>query len=186
MASNQLAAGLNYLTDAAHLLLLAASETSAHLMRQRGELMFHNNLIQHEVQRQHVCIACGHIMIPGDKTILKLEPRKIQEPRRQGASRKSQEKPNATSSGPTKSIWCGRCSRVTRVSLPAPEVVTRRNATRVAIAKKSLPVQAQNQKVTANASSKKRAKNRKGGLQALLSGQQKNMTNSLTLADFMA
>jgi hypothetical protein len=37
---------------------------------------------------------------------------------------------------------------------------------------------------TANASSKKRAKNRKAGLQALLSGQQRQ-SNSLSLADFM-
>jgi hypothetical protein len=48
-----------------------------------------------------------------------------------------------------------------------------------------VPAESQPQKPTANASSKTRAKNRKGGLHALLSGQQKRSTPTLSLADFM-
>ncbi|KAG8426032.1 hypothetical protein J3459_008497 [Metarhizium acridum] len=185
MASDELSAGLNYLTDAAHLLRQTAPETSAHLMRQRDDLMLHNNLTQHEVQRQHVCGACGHIMIPGDKTLLKLERREIHRLRRRAASQKKREKPNAASSGPTKSISCGHCSRVTTISLPAPEAATRRKISRASAARKTVPAEPENQKMTANASSKKRAKNRKGGLQALLAAQQQKSTSSLSLADFM-
>lgn len=187
MASDELSAGLNYLIDAAHLLRQKAPETSAHLMRQRDDLMLHNNLTQHEVQRQHVCGACGHIMIPGDKTLLKLEPREIHRLRRQAASqkKKKQDKPNAAPSGPTKSISCGHCGRDTTISLPAPEAATRRKISRASAAKKTVPAEPQNQKMTANASSKKRAKNRKGGLQALLSAQQQKSATSLSLADFM-
>ncbi|KID98006.1 DUF866 domain protein, partial [Metarhizium majus ARSEF 297] len=187
MALDELSAGLNYLTDAAHLLRQTAPETSAHLTRQRDDLMLHNNLTQHEVQRQHVCGACGHIMIPGDKTLLKLEPREIHRLRRQAASQKKkrQEKPNTASSGPTKLISCGHCGRDTTISLPAPEAATRRKISRASAAKETVPAEPQNQKMTANASSKKRAKNRKGGLQALLSAQQQKSATSLSLADFM-
>lgn len=186
MASDNLSAGLNYLTDAAHLLRQTAPETSAHLMRQRDELMFHNNLAQHDVQRQHICGACGHIMIPGNESSLKLESRQIHKLRRQVASRKDHDKSKLAPTGPIKTISCGRCSRVTKVNLPVPEAVTRRKTSRVSAGKKTLPAESQNQKMTANANSKKRAKNRKGGLQALLSGQQQKSTNSLSLADFMS
>jgi hypothetical protein len=138
------------------------------LMRQRGELMFHNNLAQHEVQRQHVCGACGHIMIPGDETLLKLSPRQTAGSRRQGAPKKVKAAPTPALTGPTKSLSCGHCGRVTKIALPAPG-----------------PAESQPQKPTANASSKTRAKNRKGGLHALLSGQQKRSTPTLSLADFM-
>ncbi|OAQ61024.1 PAP2 domain-containing protein [Pochonia chlamydosporia 170] len=188
MASDQLSVGLDYLTDAAHILRQTAPETSAHLMLQRNELMFHNHLAQHEVQRQYVCGACGHIMIPGDNTALVLEARQPLNLRKRTASTKGKEQPKSAASGskgPTKTITCGHCSRVTNISLPAPEAVTHRRTTRASAIKKTLPVESQNQKTTANASSKKRAKNRKGGLQALLSGQQQKSTNSLSLADFM-
>lgn len=186
MASDHLSAGLNYLTDAAHLLRQTAPETSAHLMKQRDDLMFHNNLAQHEVQRQHVCGACGHIMIPGNESSLKLESRQIHKLRKQVASRKDQDKSRRAPTGPIKAISCGHCSRITKVSLPAPDAVARRKSSRVSTVKKTLPAESENLKTTANASSKKRAKNRKGGLQALLSGQQQKSTNSLSLADFMS
>ncbi|KHN98288.1 DUF866 domain protein [Metarhizium album ARSEF 1941] len=185
MASDQLLSGLNYLTDAAHLLRQTAPETSAHLTKQRADVMFHNNLAQHEVQRQHVCGACGHIMIPGDKTVLKLEPRQTHRLQKQAASRKNQGQLEAASAGPTKSITCGHCSRVTKISLPAPEAATRRKTPRAPAANKTVPAEPQLRKMSANASSKQRAKNRKGGLQALLCGQQQKSTSSLSLADFM-
>lgn len=49
----------------------------------------------------------------------------------------------------------------------------------------NLAKQAEVAKPTANANSKKRAKNRKAGLAALLSGQQNQKSNPLSLASFM-
>lgn len=184
MASAKLSADLNYLTDAAHLLRSSAPETSAHLMRTRAELMFHNNINQHEVQRQHVCGGCGHIMIPGEESALRLEGRKVQNKRKQRLRQKQTQEPS--SSGPTKTITCGHCTRATKVILQAPDrpVRQRRKASR-ATAPKSQTSETQNTKVSTNASSKKRAKTRKGGLQALLSGQQQKSSGSLSLSDFM-
>lgn len=192
MASQRLAADLDFLTDAAHLLRQTAPETSAHLMRQRADLMHHNGLAQNELHRQHVCDACGHIMIPGQKTTLKLDGRPYPGIRKRGETKRSMDK--AASTGPIKSITCGHCKRATRISLPAPEAVSRRKTPQApAINKKTdMPVMRvsglHDQKPASNASnasSKKRAKNRKGGLQALLSGQQQKSSNSLSLADFM-
>ncbi|KAM4060104.1 RNAse P rpr2/Rpp21/SNM1 subunit domain-containing protein [Hirsutella rhossiliensis] len=139
MASSQLTASLDFLTDAAHLLRGAAPETSAHLMRHRADLLSHANVPQHELQRQHVCSACGHIMIHGQAPEQAVRRRK----------------------GPR---------------LPAAEATT-------AVTKNT-----DASKKTANASSKQRAKNRRAGLQALLSQQQQQQqqssASSLTLADF--
>ncbi|KAK2589436.1 hypothetical protein QQS21_012887 [Conoideocrella luteorostrata] len=183
MASQQVSADVTYLTDAAHLLRQTAPETSAHLMRQRADLMYHNDLDQHEVQRQHVCGACGHIMIPGEKTLLKLEPRKVQKGSKKPTTRQSHDKPALV--GPTKIITCGFCNAVTKISLPAPEAAARRSNLKSRTAKRNPATGPQEQKLAANASSKKRAKNRKGGLQALLSGQQQKRDGSLSLMDFM-
>ncbi|KAL3959894.1 hypothetical protein ACCO45_005011 [Purpureocillium lilacinum] len=170
----QLARDLDFLTDAAHLLRETAPDASAHFMRHRADLMFHNNLDQHELQRQHVCSACGHIMIPGlGETTLRLQRLKSRQQdwkkRSTGAARSRVEEP-AAAQGPSKELTCGRCHRVTRAS--------------AAKRTEQPPVTAASVKATANASSKKRAKNRKGGLQALLAGQQKPAP-SLSLADFM-
>ncbi|KAG6030533.1 hypothetical protein E4U41_007804 [Claviceps citrina] len=186
MARQKLPADLGFLTDAAHLLRQAAPETSAYLMRQRAELMHLNGLAQHETQRQHVCGACGHIMMPGQGTELKLErrprPRAEKRTERKGGVDRAPSR-----AGPTKSITCGHCRRITRISLPPPDAVQRRKKPQTpAAARAEGAVPAPHaQKATANASSKKRAKGRKGGLQALLSGQQHKASNSLSLADFM-
>ncbi|RDA89046.1 hypothetical protein CP533_2360 [Ophiocordyceps camponoti-saundersi (nom. inval.)] len=125
MNSDQLAAKVDFLTDAAHLLRGSAPETSAHLMRHRSDLMSLAGVPQPQLQRQHVCSACGHIMIPGKGAL-------------------AQTKAKAKTTEP----------------LEAP-------------------------KKSANASSKQRAKDRKAGLQALLSRQQPAARSSLTLNDFM-
>ncbi|GAO16545.1 uncharacterized protein UV8b_06177 [Ustilaginoidea virens] len=187
MASQHISAGIAYLTDAAHLLYQTAPETSAHLMKQRNDLMLRNGLAQHPVQRQHVCGACGHIMIPGlgtSTTSLKLEARKSRRGGKEAATNKEQDG-SAERGGPTQVITCGLCTRVTRTELPAPEPVVRRKAGRPSStpANKAGP---SDRKMTANASTKKRARSRKGGLQALLAGQQQKSTSSLSLADFMA
>ncbi|RCI11764.1 hypothetical protein L249_7148 [Ophiocordyceps polyrhachis-furcata BCC 54312] len=53
MNSDQLAAKVDYLTDAAHLLRSSAPETSAHLMRYRSDLMSQAGVPQPQLQRQH-------------------------------------------------------------------------------------------------------------------------------------
>jgi hypothetical protein len=168
---------INYLTDAAHMLRNAAPETSAHLLSQRAALLYAHDMAPSDPQRQHVCAACGHIMIPGEATELKLESlrskRTVKKKTQSSASDKTA-KPGSAS----------LCARVTRIPLPAPEAVTRRKVTK----SKSQNATANNEiqkPATANASSKKRAKNRKAGLQALLSGQQQRQSNPLSLASFM-
>lgn len=84
----------------------------------------------------------------------------------------------------SKDLSCGFCARITRIPLSAPEAVTRRKATKSKIQDSTANTEIQ-KPATANASSKKRAKNRKAGLQALLSGQQQRQSNPLSLASFM-
>ncbi|KJZ80473.1 hypothetical protein HIM_00323 [Hirsutella minnesotensis 3608] len=192
MASAHLTASLNFLTDAAHLLRGTAPETSAHLMRHRADLVSHADATQHELHRQHVCSACGHIMMPGRGTTVKLEARR---PRQLSRARKGQvaggpEKDGTGAQGPSKVISCGRCQRLTKIDLPAPEPPARRKHPRLmpATAQATAAKEAEAPdaaKKSANASSKKRAKNRKAGLQELLSRQQQISTKSLTLADFV-
>ena len=187
MATDRISTDVNYLTNAAHLLRQSAPNASAHLMRQRNELMFYNNLTQQETQSQHVCGACGHIMVPGDGTSIKLK-RNIKRATRQKWP--LQENPGSLEipGGRTKIVECGLCHRATRISLEPPERVVRRkmkqSSQEIDKSHSGGATEAQ-AKPSANASSKKRAKNRKGGLQALLANQQQRSAGSLSLADFM-
>ncbi|RDA88465.1 hypothetical protein CP532_6670 [Ophiocordyceps camponoti-leonardi (nom. inval.)] len=176
MNSDQLAAKFDFLTDAAHLLRSSAPETSAHLMRHRSDLMSVAGVPQSQLQRQHVCSACGHIMVPGKGTTVKLETIR---------ARKRRAKPSEAQRR-FQIITCGRCERPTRIPLdnPGPSTKTARTKTHSkAKGKTTEPCEAP--KKSANASSKQRAKDRKAGLQALLSRQQPNGRSSLTLTDFM-
>jgi RNase P subunit RPR2 len=201
MANEVLAPSLDFLTDAAHLLARAAPETSAHLMTQRNALMFHNGMALSDAQRQHVCGSCGHIMIPGQESILKLEAEKTRR-KRQSKSRirkpggaKPASKPTATPAGRLKNWVCGKCERYTKIRLPpAPRMVRRVRPVTTAgssTAKssfKAAPSLVDPPKASANASSKKRAKNRKQGLQALLQQSQSSSSKAglgLSLTDFM-
>lgn len=170
---------ITFLTDAAHLLRDAAPETSAHLLSQRAGLLYCHDMAPSDLERQHVCAACGHIMIPGQGTQLKLET--LRATRRKTRSSKTTKPGSARER--SKDWTCGFCARVTRIPLSAPEPITRHKASKAKMQKPSGNFEAQ-KPATANASSKKRAKNRKAGLQALLSGQQRQ-SNSLSLADFM-
>ncbi|PFH55817.1 hypothetical protein XA68_17571 [Ophiocordyceps unilateralis] len=181
MASDQLAAKLRFLTDAAHLLRSSAPETSDHLMRHRSGLMSLAGLFQPQLQRQHVCSACGHIMVPGEGTVVRLETIRCRKRDAKASAAKA-------SRGRFKVVTCGRCQRPTRIGLDAPGPTTK-----AAIAKAHTKLKAKTKttgpceapKTSANASSKQRAKDRKAGLQALLSRQQPASAGSLTLADFM-
>lgn len=172
---------ISYLTDAAHLLRHKAPETSAHLLSQRADLVYSHDLTPSDTQRQLVCAACGHIMIPGQETELRLKTSRT--PRRKTRSSDKKATPGSATER-SKEFSCGFCTRVTMIPLPAPEPATRRKASRSKIQKTTNHAEMP-KPVTANASSKKRAKNRKAGLQALLSGQQQRKSTPLSLADFM-
>lgn len=190
MSASETATHLNYLTDAAHLLAFTAPETSAYLMTQRHGLMLANDLDESATQRQHVCGACGRIMILGQNSQLKLANDTASHTKRKGRASttgKAQavRKPVALSE-PSKVFTCETCGRYTKVHLPAPTPISRKKPSLVI----SKATELAKQPPSANASSKKRAKNRKAGLQALLSQSQPGSSGAkpglgLSLSDFM-
>lgn len=186
MTSANITATINYLTDSAHLLYASAPETSAHLLRERRELLVQQNIPIPEAHRQHFCGACGNIMIPGeDESSLRLDARK---PVAKKKTRVQNVQVSMTR-GPVKNITCGRCHRTTRMTLPAPAPAARHQARKPKSKAEAFGitsgVKPEAPKASTNASSKKRAKSRKAGLQSLLSGHQKQQSRPLSLADFM-
>ncbi|KAK3345460.1 hypothetical protein B0H65DRAFT_509168 [Neurospora tetraspora] len=213
-SSTELSATLDFLTDAAHLLATTAPETSAFLMSQRGNLMFENELPQSDVQRQHVCSCCGHIMIPGHGSTLKFEHQKAVRKRLRAGQKftktpvQTKQQIQESRKGPVKRITCGHCTRQTEIKFPAPAPISRRSInlktqpqqqapkTTTGLKPNAAPtlgsltaLSAQKPTPSSSANSKKRAKSRKAGLQALL--DQSNASKSsrpglgLSLADFM-
>jgi len=189
MALSELPGTVDFLTDAAHLLRTTAPETSAYLMSQRGNLLSQHGVSVSDIQRQHVCGGCGLIMIPGQGATLKLDPRKRIQKKTKGAKSGTYSTPrtNQEPKGPCKILHCNNCQRDTRISLPAPGPAVRRKTVQTKVNKTSAPAPApvEPAKPSTNASSKKRAKNRKAGLQALLSGQKQQAANPLSLSHFM-
>ncbi|KAI0424964.1 hypothetical protein F5Y09DRAFT_118894 [Xylaria sp. FL1042] len=210
MAADPLPSTLSFLTDAAHLLVSVSPETSAHLMSQRNSLMFENGLDQSDVQRQRVCGCCGHIMIAGRGDELAIDSSKAGHSKRRRGNKQKVASASSSSprSGCRKTWTCGKCGRYTTIKLPPPDRTPKRRfkqttsrptnivggaaadapppatTTTTAVASSSEPTT----RVSANASSKKRAKNRKQGLQALLQQSSNSKSNSglgLSLADFM-
>lgn len=202
MDSMQLDLQLGYMTDAAHFLRAAAPETSAWLMTRRNELMLQHGAAQSNVQRQHVCNACGHIMVPGEGSTLRTETQKaprgarktkavrIRDPAAEDGKTRSTESNARTVM--TKILTCGHCDAASRISIPIPPrpagLKAGVGATGSATAESTRAGPGESSKRSDNASSKKRAKNRKAGLQALLSKSQaasSHGSRSLSLADFM-
>ncbi|KAK4227555.1 hypothetical protein QBC38DRAFT_363798 [Podospora fimiseda] len=171
---------LNFLTDAGHLLAHTSPEISGYLMSQRSGLMLENGLEQSEVQRQHVCDRCGHTMI-GNQSIVDFKSfKKI---------KKKKSEPRKF--GPTKIITCGRCDLKTQIKIPAPAPISKRivkNQKTTKATPSLLDVSQDSQKANSNANSKKRAKSRKAGLQALLEQSKSSRPAGLglSLADFMS
>ena len=191
MALSELPLHLTFLTDAAHLLSSTSPETSAFLMSSRQKLMVENDIELGDTQKQHACTCCGHIMIPGQGTFVEIKT--VRASRRKSSVQKPKTSHHQTRQytkvGPSKVFTCGNCGRYTKFALPNPTPITRRKPT-VSDAPVSLGRPAEAQKPSANASSKKRAKNRKAGLQALLdqsksSGGQAGSGLGLSLSDFM-
>lgn len=184
MALSELPGTIEYLTDAAHLLQTSAPQISAHLMSQRGSLLSTYAVSISDVQRQHVCGACGHIMIPDQATSLKMETSKVIRKRKGKKPAATGEKVKIEEPTRTKVLQCGKCQRTTKTQLSNPAPAKRQKAVIKPTTKKTT-APFEPPKATANASSKKRAKNRKAGLQALLSGQQQQAANPLSLSHFM-
>lgn len=220
MHSSDLSPHIHFLNDAAHLLSHASPETSAFLMRRRNELLVENDIPISDTQRQHICSACGHIMIPGShqQDTLKMETEKERMALRRSKKRSSKTSTSSrasqqqTSSTPTtappppagrampggisKVMTCGSCSRKTRLKLEGPRRISR--IRKANLESKALvdgrklqqgPAEPIKPSSSANASSKKRAKNRKAGLQALLDQKKSSGSSSsgfgLSLSDFM-
>lgn len=207
-----LAASLGFMADAAHLLAQAAPKTSAHIMSQRNTLMFQNNLEQPDTHRQHVCGSCGHIMIPGQGSLIKLESEKMLRRNRKRNGKHINLPSKSSQTKRAKVLTCGNCERYTRINMPEPPSVSR-NRVKLRQAARRTEDEARAEKtaaatssatqldthtapeppkgqvsLSANASSKKRAKNRKQGLQALLQQSQASAPKvglGLSLTDFM-
>lgn len=180
----------------------SAPETSAFLMSRRNDVLVENDIPISDVQRQHVCSCCGHIMIPGRGDALKIETDKALRSERkkqpQSGSRPQAQVQNCARrlGGILKVVTCGKCSRQTSLKLEGPSRISRhkkgvQQKTSGSLGKHaqaSVPVH-EPVRVSANASSKKRAKNRKAGLQALLDQKQGSGSATtgfgLSLADFM-
>ncbi|KAL2265505.1 hypothetical protein VTJ83DRAFT_6605 [Remersonia thermophila] len=195
-------ATLSFLTDAAHLLTATSPETSAYLMSRRNDLMFAHEMPLSDKQRQQVCTSCGNILLLGHGS--QMEIRSEKRPRNK-KKKKSGAATVKSRTGPAKVITCGRCSRVTNVQLPAPPPVLRPKmkgkmgekmfghpgvaASAATTPPLSMTTEAeltQPKPTSSSAGSKKRAKSRKAGLQALLSQSGSSRPGlGLSLADFL-
>ncbi|KAM0322987.1 hypothetical protein ACHAQA_009086 [Verticillium albo-atrum] len=197
---------INFLSDAAHLLRATAPETSAWLMSRSNELSLDEGLQQTDAHRQRACGACGHIMIPGMGSSVKIEAERIPRKRQRQRQVKAQNaKLKTEATGPRKILQCGHCKQTTTIKLDAPPSIHKirkqlKQKTRKVpepqaseVKMKGAPSAASSKPSTrastpttstANASSKKRAKSRKAGLQALLDQSKSSQGRSLSLADF--
>lgn len=212
MATDTLAPTLGFLTDAAHLLAKTSPEISGHLMTERNSLMFNHDLQQSDIQRQHVCGSCGHIMIPGQGSKLKLETDKAL---RRKMTRKKTDRSTTTTEAEMKPghktrkrFECKMCGRCTIIAIPPAAPISRsrpklptKTSGAQANGRSSIPADTTASQIervslepaktpSANASSKKRAKSRKQGLQALLQQSQSNNSTpqgglGLSLSDFL-
>jgi len=185
MESPELAARLRYLNDAAHLLATTAPATSRQLMSKCNSLIFDCELEQSESHKRQICGACGTIMTVGWATTLE-----IQSQRPRGKVGKALQKETRK---PKKEMVykCGACRRTTRFDIPLP--AAKRKTISTGHSKAAVPIQAKTATTatvhSANSSSKKRAKARKGGLEALLANNKaveaRQSGFGLDLMDFM-
>jgi RNase P subunit RPR2 len=200
LAASIASRNLTYLNDAAHLLRASAPQTSAYLMHRCSELVGQQEVAQPEnIRKQHVCGSCGLILVPGNGCTLRFSrPRLARKKRNQtGRPRQSDKisagvriEPSVKPSAPlplSKLYTCGLCHQTTKISLPpAPRVIRKQSKPDRPLS--VLKTELATPKLSSNASSKKRAKNRKAGLQALLSQNQAakgQPGRGLSLTDFM-
>lgn len=177
---------ISYLTDAAHLMRESAPETSAHLMRQRGDLLIQGDLRPSDAQKQRSCGTCGNIIVPGDGSSIRLQrlPLPAKRKRQNTTTKRESKQPARTVS---KWVTCGRCGKASAFQIGEPPKAARGKPKKAS--KQEEPpnktTDPSTPKASANASSKKRAKSRKTGLSALLAANQRQKPRSLSLSDFM-
>lgn len=186
MLFTDLAPQAHFLSNAAHLLATTSPETSAFLMSRRNELLVENDIAIPDSQQQRVCSCCGHIMVPGHGSTLRIETGKVMRPRTKSRHHQGQ---RAMPGGISKVMTCGHCGKESRMKLDGPSRISRHKKAAQAVVPQARQAQpSEPAKVSASASSKKRAKNRKAGLQALLDQKQSSAPSSgfgLSLSDFM-
>ncbi|KAH8178290.1 RNAse P rpr2/Rpp21/SNM1 subunit domain-containing protein [Sarocladium implicatum] len=191
MAATPIQDAAPFLADAAHLLKTSAPETSAHLMLHCTTLLQRNGTSLSSTHLQHSCGTCGEIMVPGyDASNIRLERSNAGKRKRRAHQARERTTSQPAAQTLKKQITCGRCHRKTSIQLEQPTKAhrqQRQNPKAMAIA--SLPPATSNEtpalKNKDNANSKKRAKNRKAGLQSLLAAGQSQKNKSLSLSDFM-
>lgn len=179
---------LKFLKEAAQLLYVTSPTASASLGAVRNKLIEERDVDieastkEWNALRREVCGACGTLMLPAWSCEVTRELRPMEKPK--AGTKKSRKEKDLVYS-------CLRCHRRTVQPLPAAPVRRTRKETRNMKAQKLDPAVSasstadKNKEVkSANASSKQRAKARKGGLQAMLA-KSKTQTKSLDLMDFM-
>ncbi|KAF2189761.1 hypothetical protein K469DRAFT_683155 [Zopfia rhizophila CBS 207.26] len=190
---------LRFLKESAHLLVISSPTTSAILGAERDKLLqtqeadLQASKKEWDTHRRELCGACGNLMLPGWSCEVTKESHT--------SKPKKREKTEKNEAGPEKSMVysCRRCHRKTVQPLQSRPPKHMRKAS--ALPKSTDPVSAikdssfqdDKTKVTkaANASSKQRAKARKGGLQAMLAKSKTQSSGGqpeglgLDLMDFM-
>lgn len=211
--TRDLSARLKYLHKAAHVLAMASPETSSFLESQYSHLLAENELAAPESRRREVCGACGTILIPGLSCSVTQEMGQPGRPRKRSSKVEKRETSNRgkdSSSCRTKIYSCLRCSSKTQLQIPTSKArMNTPKSGKALVGDTSIPVVAASAQTAAakssgatsvapsptpapvvgNANSKKRAKARKGGLQAMLANSKKDTSSSkgfgLDLMDLM-
>jgi RNase P subunit RPR2 len=190
------AARVSFLKEAAYLLSVSSSAVSATLGAARNHVLEteetdHTKLSQKDWDaiRRETCGACGNLMVPGWSCRITQEPRQKEYPKPQ----KVQSKQSSKHVKKDIVYSCLMCNRKTIQPLPYKSASRHlKKRKRGTFRTESTAQQDQTSGgdaakfKTANASSKQRAKIRKGGLQALLSQSKTPQSgNALDLMDFM-
>jgi RNase P subunit RPR2 len=184
---------LEFLKEAAQLLYVTSPASSATLGAARNKLLEERNIDieapakEWNALRREVCGACGNLMLPGwtCEVTRELRPRGSMERTKEEAFKTSRKEKDLVYS-------CLRCHRRTVQPLPlAPVRRSRKEKRSIKVQKTDPAVNASNladknkEVKSANASSKQRAKARKGGLQAMLAKSKTQTSKGLDLMDFM-
>lgn len=180
---------LKFLKEAAQLLYVTSPSSSAALGAARNKLIEERDIDieastkEWNALRRELCGACGNLMLPGWSCEITRELRPL--PKKNDSTMKSRREKDMVYS-------CLRCHRKTVQPLPAAPVRKLRKETHsMKVQKTEQPAAVsgtpdKNKGVkSANASSKQRAKSRKGGLQAMLA-KSKTQSKGLDLMDFMS
>jgi len=182
---------VKFLKEAAQLLYVTSPTSSATLGAARNKLQEERDADieatakEWNALRRELCGACGNLMIPGWTCEVTRELR-LKEPtdKKTDDTKNSRKEKDLVYS-------CLRCHRRTVQPLPLAPTKRSRKETRSMKVHRTDPVASasgmadKNKEVkSANASSKQRAKARKGGLQALLA-KNKTQSRGLDLMDFM-